>query len=169
MINLFESKALCDLELVKERLYTQQCTEWKNEILQKPKLRFYREFKNEPTIENYVSFNLLPNERSILAQIRLGILPLAVETGRFINLPLEERLCKNCNVETVEDEWHFVFDCDLYDRERTAYFDKIVNTKPEFIYLEPKDQLKYLFETKHRSFAKYLNLCFKKRKDFLFQ
>ena len=76
---------------------------------QKPKLRFYKHFKITMCKENYIIYNLQRNERSILAQLRMGILPLTIETGRFINQPLEQRLCKICDSNEVEDEWHFIF------------------------------------------------------------
>ena len=48
----------------------------------KPKLRFYRPFKNTFKMENYLKMNLTCFEWSHLAQPRLGILPLMIELGR---------------------------------------------------------------------------------------
>ncbi len=45
--------------------------------------------------------------RLLLAQFRLGILPLHIETGRFRNNQPEERICPIYNT-SVEDEYHFV-------------------------------------------------------------
>jgi hypothetical protein len=39
----------------------------------------------------------------------MGILPLAIETGRFTSqiTPIENRICKFCNQNQIEDEKHF--------------------------------------------------------------
>lgn len=49
-----------------------------------PKLRTYKTFKNDFGLENYVSFNLSKAERSHMAQLRSGILPLRIETGQYV-------------------------------------------------------------------------------------
>ena len=53
-------------------------------------------FKTDLYIENYIKYNLSSSERSVMAQFRFGILPLNIETGRFRNQALEERLCTLC-------------------------------------------------------------------------
>ena len=42
--------------------------------------------------------------RSIVAQFRTGILPLAIETGRYNDTQPERRLCILFNEDLVEDE-----------------------------------------------------------------
>ena len=37
------------------------------------------------------------------------MLSLLIDTGRYRNLKVEERLCKVCDSQTVEREFHFVF------------------------------------------------------------
>ena len=46
-----------------------------------------------------------------MAQIRCGIPPIRIETGRFCNLPVENRPCEICNQNKVEDEFHFLMEC----------------------------------------------------------
>ena len=48
-----------------------------------------------------------------LAAIRLRSHCLAIETGGWQGLPLEDRCCPRCSV--LEDEMHFLFDCDIYN------------------------------------------------------
>ena len=52
--------------------------------------------------ERYVQLNLSSGERSMVAQIRMGILPIRIETGRFTNLKIEQRLCQLCDTDKVE-------------------------------------------------------------------
>ena len=65
--------------------------------------------------------NLSSSERSVFAQIRFGILPLHVETGRFVNKKLEERTCEICHSDVIEDECHFLFNCSVYETPRNYW------------------------------------------------
>ena len=65
--------------------------------------------------ESYVSMNLSSIERSYLAQLRLGILPIEIETGRYKSVFIDNRKCKLCNLNLVEDEKHILFTCTLYN------------------------------------------------------
>ena len=48
------------------------------------KLRTYSLFKDIHNTEKYLQINLAKNERSVLAQLRCRILPLRVETARYV-------------------------------------------------------------------------------------
>ena len=165
---LFENKRVCNIKELEDYLIKKQKGDIKDLITKKPKLRFYKQFKCDMHEEEYVSFNLKPKERSILAQLRMGILPLAIETGRFINQPLEQRLCALCDGNKIEDEWHFIFNCPIYNDKRDDFFSGIVEQNPEFVLLEENEQMKYLFKTAHRKFAKDVEYCFRKRRSILF-
>ena len=58
-----------------------------------------------------VKSNLNRNERSLLSCLLCCILPLEVETGRYIRTDREEIFCKTCAKEEVENEVHLVFEC----------------------------------------------------------
>ena len=57
-------------------------------------------------------YNLTITERSSIAKLYCGNLPLKVETGRYRNVPRDQILCQNCNV--VEDEVNFLTECEIY-------------------------------------------------------
>ncbi len=80
----------------------------------KPKLRKYITFKDNYCTEKYVKGCLSKKQRSLLAQIRFGILPLYLETGGFRSLNLEERTCKICNSQEIEDGFHFIISSNAY-------------------------------------------------------
>ena len=67
------------------------------------------------------------NERSIMCQLRSGVLPLRIETGRFISDALNQRLCLFCYTDAVEYEKHFLFESALYNNLRTTYSADIFN------------------------------------------
>ena len=75
---------------------------WKNDITVKPKLRTYVKIKNNCLAENYLDLNITRHRRSLIAQIRLGILPLEIEVGRFRGIAVDQRLCKCCNNNVTE-------------------------------------------------------------------
>ena len=58
--------------------------------------------------EDYIIINLKRTERSILAQLRAGTLPLVIEKGRFKKELLQQRLCTLCNQSVREDYINFV-------------------------------------------------------------
>ena len=46
---------------------------------------------------------------------------LAIESGRYNNTPREERLCIHCNMNTIENEYHFPLVCPFYADLRRKY------------------------------------------------
>ncbi len=75
----------------------------------------------------YVKYCSFRKRRSLLAQFRLGILLLHIETGRFRNMKLEERLCCICNTNVIEYEQHFAYVCNEYSQLREIMFSKVHN------------------------------------------
>jgi len=100
---------------------------WLEEIRKKPKLRTYATFKENISVESYVKQYYTRDARSLLAQFRLGILPLHIETGRYANLPVENRLCNVCNSGDIEDEIHFLCKCQKYVEERKDLYDYLMS------------------------------------------
>jgi hypothetical protein len=160
----YASMLVVNLDECKTRLQQKQQASWQTAIQQKPKLRFYVLFKNSLEPEKYVSLNLSRYERSVLAQIRLGILKIHVETGRFTNTKLEDRICKVCNEGVIEDEDHFLFQCEAYNDLRNSWIDKIYDKCPHFHYLEPNDQFRFVFCDIPRATAKFIISCLDLRK-----
>ena len=72
-----------DLDIIKEKLSDLMHTEWLGQIPLKPKLWPYALFKSEFCPGSYVTEFLPKYKRSLLAQLRTGIVPLSIETGRY--------------------------------------------------------------------------------------
>ncbi len=70
-------------------------------------------YKHDLCTEEYVKMNLIRTTRSFIAQFRIGILPLHIETGRFVGTKPDDRICFICKMEP-ETEIHFIFICLLY-------------------------------------------------------
>ena len=114
-----------------------------------------------------VSKHVKRNERSLLAQFRCGILPLCIETGRYVGEKPEERLCKICDSQQIEDETHFLLHCPFYSVLRDNIFSSIEHV--DFDQLPDIDKTVILMNNSPRQTAKYLVGAFEKRKTFYIQ
>ena len=88
--------------------------------------------------------------------LRAGSLPLAIETGRHRRpetVPLQQRLCKLCHSGEIEDEFHFVMSCRLYDDLRDTMFESFL--KSDIGFCDFDEHAKFLYIMQH---ANYLTL-----------
>ena len=109
------------------------------------------------------------NKRSLFAQIRTGVLPLRVETGRFMGLPLQERQCVYCQNESVEDEHHFLFLCSAWNEIRSPFLDKCKEVNPEFDNLDEVEQFRFVMNEEQIQLdtAEFVCKAFYARKSIL--
>ena len=121
---------------------------------------------SEGEIEKYVKLNISSGERSMLCQLRMGILPLRIETGRYTNMKLNERFCQICNEGKIEDELHFVFQCKKYEQTRKDFLDKMFSRCKDVESFNDIEKLRWCCTDFVRQFAKYLTHIFKERKDY---
>ena len=116
----------------------------------------------------------------MLAQLRCGILPLRLETGRFgrddetgrlRKLTVNERLCQicTCNFNDVENEFHFLFHCDKFKSEREHLYSLCIANYSNFVYLCDEDKLNILMNEGNnwRILSNYLVNSWEKRKHIL--
>uniref|UniRef100_A0A0E9XH21 Reverse transcriptase zinc-binding domain-containing protein n=1 Tax=Anguilla anguilla TaxID=7936 RepID=A0A0E9XH21_ANGAN len=104
---------------------------WSNDILLKPKLRTYIHVKQNHGPEPYIMAYLTRSQRSLVAQLRTGILLLAIEVGRFNDVIEEKRLCLLCDLCEIENESHFMLYCTYYDDLRAPIFHEMSVRNPE--------------------------------------
>ncbi len=94
---VYTTKTVCNLGFMKTECKKIDESLWLASLPLKPKLRTYIMYKKSFITENYVKYCLNRRKRLLTAQIRIGILPLHIETGRFRNVKVEERVCQVCN------------------------------------------------------------------------
>ena len=96
-----------------------------------PKLSFYHQIKPNFGTESYLSEVTFFKHRSAMTRLRISAHDLQIETGRYNNQAREERICKWCqlvlNVNSIENEQHFLLECDLYTRPRRAFLSPTQN------------------------------------------
>ena len=105
--------------------------------------------------------------RSFIAQIRAGVLPLRVETGRFTNTNIEDRMCRMCGI--LEDEVHFIFECSLYAQLRMDFYNAI-SSHVNVTALSNVEKLRIFMQEPIvlNKFGTYLKNCFYKRNLFMY-
>ncbi len=122
MLYIYRNNLCCNINSVKNKLLFQFEETWSKNVLLKPKLKTYMQIRENFAPETYVLACLSRNQRSLVAQQRTGILPLAIKTGQFNNILEENRLCEMCDLNGVESETHFLLHCTLYDDLRECPF-----------------------------------------------
>ena len=87
-----------------------------------------------------------------------------IETGRFSNTLLENRICKQCDLNHVENEYHFLFHCPLYIADREEFYNSL-SLYPNITTTHDALKLKQLFVLEPRKLSKYACKIFEKRKN----
>ena len=104
-------------------------------------------------MKKFIKLSLQFLIRKRLCQIRLGCLPLKIQTDRYKNIPSNQRYCiqPNCNPPNgmipVEDELHFLCCCKQYDSLRKTLYSKI--ELPSFFTLSDFEKFRYLLTSSH--------------------
>lgn len=75
--------------------------------------------------------------RMALSKLRMSLHRLEIEVGRWARpnrTPLDQRKCRACN--KLEDEFHFLLECKLYNEIRKKYIKKYYWGRPNMIKLK---------------------------------
>ena len=99
---------------------------------------------------------------SKIIKYRTGNHRLPVEIGRWDDIPLNERKCKICFTDDIGDEYHYLFTCGFFKRDRKLYW------KPYF-YIKPKhaSMRSFVLQPMKQQSFNYQNLLQLLRKSFL--
>ena len=107
-------------------------------------------------------------ERSALAKLRCGILPIKIETGRYNHIPEEFRICELCNLNEIENERHFGCRCTLYNDYRQQLYNSVFTIYPDFVALSNEEKFIYLMTHQQIKLAKYTWKAFQKRTNIMY-
>jgi hypothetical protein len=102
---------------IRKRLHEREQIRWRSQCLIRPKLRTYSIVKKELRSEPYLGID---DRRGVpeYAKLRGGNSRLRIEQGRYRKEKLGERVCVFCDRNVLEDEYHFILDCPLYNAQR---------------------------------------------------
>ena len=122
---IFENQAISQIELshVKKRLYDNYLQKWSNNISVLSKSESYCMYKNynDLCIEKYLINVTNVKHRITLSRFRCSSHNLMIEEGKIRKLERNQRLCTHCNMNVVENEFHFLLVCPLYRQLRCEY------------------------------------------------
>ncbi len=65
-----------------------------------------------------------------------SVLNVSIETGRYMFIPEELRMCIFCLENCVENEEHFLFHSSFYSQMRNKLIQKAINFHNNFLHLE---------------------------------
>ena len=164
MYDIFVNKHVCNINHVHERLRLRHSSRWLESMQSKPELRTYATFKKEYETETFIEINLT-SQRSYMAQFRCGILPLRMETGRFVGEEIEDCVCNLRNKNKIVDGLHFVLSCPLYDNLR----DSLLSNIDPFLFINNMDLINHLIKSKPRKMSKYIESAMKLRRSVLYK
>ena len=103
---------------------------WRERIDDSSRANFYKtvtQFQFQPYLENINVFKYM----QAFSKLRMSSHRLAVESGRWARparIPIHERTCTNC--EVLEDEYHFVIECNRYTELREKYIPRYYWRRP---------------------------------------
>ena len=106
---------------------------WNTEVAQQRRLIMYRQFKRVFEPEAYLRFDMPMYLRKRVSRFRISNHNLKIELGRHRNIQQENRVCKICedeHIHVIENEIHFVLDCDSYSQLRRKYIDERFHGQP---------------------------------------
>ena len=127
--NIFEEKL--------KYFYSHQ---WLTQIENSSACDTYSIFKTKIELEPYLLL-LQPKFAIPLCKFRASNHRLPIVAGRFDNIPRNERVCDLCDSEEQADEYHYLFKCTQFSRERGEMINAEYTTNPNTL------KMKYLFNS----------------------
>ena len=105
-----------------------------------------------------------------MTKLLMGILPLELEIGRYLNIKPDDRHCRICNLGLVESEFHLLFTCAVLQDIRSAFYVEHIEDFEEFIPLNDAEKVYFLCEKERaQNFAAYIESFFRKRRSILYK
>ena len=102
---------------------------------------FRKSCKNETNYSEFINFIRNTEHRRVASKFGIGNHNLKIETGRFTipKTPEDLRICDKSNLNSVENELHILFHCDLYNDLRKTLFIKISDRNTLLFGLGPRE------------------------------
>ena len=135
MLDLIHQPVIYNPKIIKARiirilkdLHTQN---WHAKLEQSSKGQTYGIFKQDLNFEPHLR-SLSKTVYIPLIKFRTSNYKLPVETGRWENIPLQERKCNLCNKNDLGDGFHYLF-CTHFTKERTEVLKPYYYTRPNIL------------------------------------
>ena len=130
----------CKIKQYVDLMQKKYISYWNHTLQHSQKLNFYYKIKTNYSPSAYLDLTRKNPSRKTLVKLRISSHKLRIETGRYDNIPREERLCNLCNCNRIEDETHFSLDCPSFSSIRDMFFSKL-EPKIPFVRLQSHESL----------------------------
>ena len=135
------------IPVLRQRLVDIYLSNWREGMEASSSLSLFRNLKDSYEPAPYLHKVLNRKYRNAIAKLRLSSHPLLIETGRYTGVPRDNRKCTFCDLNDIEDEYHFVLKCSKYQILRNVYIPNYYTRNPsmfKFIELLNCDKVKTL-------------------------
>ena len=132
-------------------------------ISESPKGRLYQHLIDHFTLQSYLRKPINPLYRNYISRFRLSSHTLKIEQGRYTNDRRENRKCTLCDLNDIEDEFHFVLKCPFYSLLRKQYIKEYYYKKPSVFKMIQLFSVQNVTEL--CNLGRYLHLATKKRNE----
>ena len=89
------------------------------------KLDSYVKLKSNFQYEEYLTLLNNFDFRRGITRLRISFHRLRIETGRYVGLERNNRICEKCHMNVVENEIHFLIDCPFYKENRIKLLNEV--------------------------------------------
>ena len=113
------------INMLSQRINDQILQYQNSKISVSNKLAFFRNVYEMNSRAAYVDILTNRSDRSAIAKLRLSAHNLEIEKGRHIGVVHNDRICKLCNSNNIENETHFLWLCECYEQERESLYNKL--------------------------------------------
>jgi hypothetical protein len=114
-----------------------------NRVIGRNKLETYPNIKTNFKREQYLYADIDKKSFSNLINIRISKCNLNIAKCRYLKLPVEQRNCQLCHTD-LEDEFHFLMNCDKLIHERVTLFRNIFDIVPSFTTMSDVETFMFL-------------------------
>ena len=144
------------LRVFKQRLTDCFIQNWNSRLSESSRASFYSIF---PSFEYqmYLDCIKVKKFRVAMTKLRVASHRLEIEVGRWAKpnrIPIADRKCRTCN--SIEDEFHFLLECNLYNDLRVQYIKRYYWNRPNIL------RLKELMSTTNKKTIRNLSIYIEK-------
>ncbi|XP_053403102.1 uncharacterized protein LOC128558242 [Mercenaria mercenaria] len=153
------------IPVFKSRLIDTYISEWRISVNNSPSLMLFKELKETYGMSQYLLTIENKKHRHILTKLRTSSHWLNIEYGRHRGIERQNRVCELCNKRVVEDEYHFVLECEAFKELRIIHIPRYYRVRPSMA------KLVYMLKTDSKpllhKISVYLMKAFKQRQNIL--
>lgn len=155
------------ISLLKQRLTDIFIQNWRARLEASTRANFYTSisiFQFQPYLEKINITKFI----QAFSRLRMSSHRLEVESGRWVrpnSIPLNDRKCRFCNV--LEDEFHFIIECNMFTELRKRYIPKFYLKRPSMIKFI--DLINSTNERCIRKLSTFIFQAFKLRSELLYR